>query len=290
MPKIAIIILLLELIMQIGIINNNYLLNILNNNILSVDSISLFNINNFSFYNSINESSVLNSQFSLQNNNIVKNLLLISSMLSLIIGTIVGLSQIKIKRLLAYSTISHIGFILLALAISTEQSIESLIFYIIQYTITNLNTFLIIIALSYIFYNSIIKQKNIILNTNGNYSLINKNISENADINFISEFKGQFFYNPLLSLSLSICLFSMAGIPPLIGFFSKQFVLYSAIQSGYYFMAIIAILVSVISASYYLKIIRILHTEVAEELQKDIISKEINTNIKVKLFNSKFLG
>src|SRR5215471_28417 len=284
MPKIAIIILLLELISQIGIINNNYLLDILNNKNFSVDSISLFNINNFSLYNSIIESSVLNSQFSLQNNNIVKNLLLISSMLSLIIGTIVGLSQIKIKRLLAYSTISHIGFILLALAISTEQSIESLIFYIIQYTITNLNTFLIIIALSYIFYNSIIKQKNIILNTNGNYSLINKNISENADINFISEFKGQFFYNPLLSLSLSICLFSMAGIPPLIGFFSKQFVLYSAIQSGYYFMAIIAILVSVISASYYLKIIRILHTEVEEN-----IINNTNNNINNNIFNSKYL-
>jgi NADH-ubiquinone oxidoreductase chain 2 len=64
----------------------------------------------------------------------------------------------------------------------------------------------------------------------------------------------------------------MAGIPPLIGFFSKQFVLYSAVQSGYYFMAIIAILVSVISASYYLKIIRVLHTETEE-----IISDETSS-------------
>jgi NADH-ubiquinone oxidoreductase chain 2 len=169
----------------------------------------------------------------------------------LLLGTIVGLSQIKIKRLLAYSTISHIGFILLALAISTEQSIESMIFYILQYTITNLNTFLILIALSYLFYDSMIKTNNI-----GNEKM---NIS---DINFISELKNQFSQNPLLSLGLSISLFSMAGIPPLIGFFSKQFVLSSAIQNGYYFMAIIAILVSVISASYYLKIVRVLHTEI----------------------------
>ena len=63
-----------------------------------------------------------------------------------------------------------------------------------------------------------------------------------------------------IELSLTICLFSMAGIPPLIGFFSKQFVLYAAIQNGYYFMSIVAIIVSVISASYYLKIIRVLHT------------------------------
>src|SRR5258708_5975423 len=74
------------------------------------------------------------------------------------------------------------------------------------------------------------------------------------DINYISELKGQFFLNPVLSITLTICLFSMAGIPPLIGFFSKQFVLYSAIQNGYYFMSIIAIIVSIISASYYLKI------------------------------------
>jgi NADH-ubiquinone oxidoreductase chain 2 len=184
---------------------------------------------------------------------VLKILLLISSLLSLIIGTVVGLAQTKIKRLLAYSTISHIGFILLALVINTEQSIESLIFYIIQYSLTNLNTFLIIIALGYIIQQSIINNSQILKN----------NLRETfSDIKFISELKGQFFSNPILSLSLSVCLFSMAGIPPLIGFFAKQFVLYSAIQNGYYFISIVAILVSVISASYYLKIIKVLHTEV----------------------------
>ena len=69
-----------------------------------------------------------------------------SSLFSLIIGTVVGLDKSKIKRLLAYSTISHIGFLLLALAVNSEQSIESFIFYIVQYSITNLNTFLIILA------------------------------------------------------------------------------------------------------------------------------------------------
>jgi NADH:ubiquinone oxidoreductase subunit 2 (subunit N) len=93
------------------------------------------------------------------------------------------------------------------------------------------------------------------------------------DINYISELKSQFFLNPILSISLTICLFSMAGIPPLIGFFSKQFVLYSAIQNGYYFMSIIAIIVSIISASYYLKIIKILFTE--EENTFDFNDKEL---------------
>ncbi len=176
--------------------------------------------------------------------NTINKLLLISSLFSLIIGTVVGLTQTKIKRLLAYSTISHIGFILLALAINSKQSIDSFIFYIIQYTITNLNTFLILLAIGYILYNK---------------TLINK--GSEKDIKFISELKGFFFSNPILSISLTICLLSMAGTPPLLGFFSKQFVLYSAIESGYYFMAISGILVSIISASYYLRIIRILHTE-----------------------------
>ena len=224
--------------------------------------------------------------------NVIKYLLLISSLLSLLLGTIVGLAQIKIKRLLAYSTISHVGFILLALSISTEQSIESLIFYIIQYTITNLNSFLIIIALSYIIYNSIQNNSKLCIASHveqqakvasaENFNNINKLNSLNKepqDINFISEFKGQFLSNPLLSLSLSICLFSMAGIPPLIGFFSKQFVLLSAIQSGYYFMAIIAILVSVISASYYLKIIRVLHTAPHPSEESEIETEKVESII-----------
>ena len=81
---------------------------------------------------------------------LIKNLLLLSSFLSLIIGTIVGLAQIKIKRLLAYSTISHVGFLLLALSINTEDSLESLLFYLIQYSFTNLNTFFILLSFGYI--------------------------------------------------------------------------------------------------------------------------------------------
>jgi len=238
MPKISILMLLLELQTQIGLFMVEELTSLSLN---ITDGITLIFEENISY--------------------MLKTLLLISSLLSLIIGTIVGLAQTKIKRLLAYSTISHIGFLLLALAINTEQSIDSLIFYIIQYSITNLNIFLILIALGYKIQESIIN--NIKLETiNSKYNKENKETI--TDINYISELKGQFFSNPLLSISFTICLFSMAGIPPLIGFFSKQFVLYSAVQNGYYFMAIIAILVSVISASYYLKIIKVLHTETEE--------------------------
>ena len=135
--------------------------------------------------------------------------LLVSSLLSLIIGTVVGLAQSRIKRLLAYSTISHIGFLLLALAINSEQSIESFIFYIIQYSVTNLNTFLIILALGYLnFFNKFNSNKKGF--RYGIYS-DSKNI-ENMDLRYITELTGQFMVNPILSLSLAVCLFSMAGI------------------------------------------------------------------------------
>ena len=77
---------------------------------------------------------------------------------------------------------------------------------------------------------------------------------------YINSLKGLFIKNPVLSLSLSICLFSFAGIPPLIGFFAKQQVLYSSNSAGYFFLSLTAIIVSVISAFYYLKIIKILQT------------------------------
>ena len=192
MPKISIIIFILELYTQIGIIGNSITLAEVKG---ILDTVNIIDLNQFSYPNRLVSSwpgSKAENTFYF-----LKNLLLISSLLSLIIGTVVGLAQSKIKRLLSYSTISHIGFILLALAINTEQSIDSLIFYIIQYSLTNLNTFLIIIALGYIINHS--------LPFNPLYK------GTERDIKFISEFKSQFYANPLLSICLTICLFSMAG-------------------------------------------------------------------------------
>ena len=79
-----------------------------------------------------------------------QTLLLVSSVLSFIVGSIVGLSQVRIKRLLTFSTINHVGFLLLALAVSTEESVEGFVFYLVQYSLTNVNTFLTILAFGYI--------------------------------------------------------------------------------------------------------------------------------------------
>ena len=83
--------------------------------------------------------------------------------------------------------------------------------------------------------------------------LLDKN---NSPIQLISQLKGYFYINPILSLSLIITIFSFAGLPPLIGFFAKQMVLSAALDKGYFFLSIIAILTSVIGAAYYLNIIK----------------------------------
>jgi len=172
--------------------------------------------------------------------------LLLSSLISLIIGTVVGLTQFRIKRLYAYSTISHVGFILLALSIHSIESIQAFIFYIMQYSISNLNAFILIISIGYSLYCYIYNDKD-------KNDLIDRN---NSPIQLISQLKGYYYINPLLALSLSITLFSFVGVPPLIGFFAKQMVLSAALDNGYIFMTLIAILTSVISAVYYLAVIK----------------------------------
>jgi NADH-ubiquinone oxidoreductase chain 2 len=172
--------------------------------------------------------------------------LLISSLLSLIIRTVVGLTQFRIKRLFAYSTVSHVGFILLALSISSIESIQAFLFYLTQYSISNLNLFVILVTIGFSFYFYVTNNKE-------ERDLTDKT---NSPVQLISQLRGYFYVNPYLALSLAITLFSFAGIPPLVGFFAKQMVLSAALDSGYVFLAIIGILTSVVSAVYYLNIIK----------------------------------
>jgi len=193
--------------------------------------------------------------------NSIFTILIISSFLSLLLGSILGLSQYRIKRILAFSTISHVGFLLLALGTNTYQSIESFIFYIIQYSLTSLTIFYILIAFGYI--------------------LPAKISSNRWSILTLSQLKGKLIYNTLLAWSFAICLFSMAGIPPCIGFFGKFLILLSAINApmGLNFMVLIAILTSVISTVYYLKIIKIIHFDSSEGNNSLSLSPIIQNNI-----------
>ncbi len=212
-------------------------------------------------------------------------ILLVSSLLSLVIGSILGLTQSRIKRLYAYSTISHIGFILLSLTICSIESFQAFVFYIMQYSISNLNAFILLISIGYCLF---------IYKYNENNKHDNLQDKNNSPIQLINDIKGFFYINPILSLSLAITLFSFIGVPPLIGFFAKQAILFSAINKGYIFMALIAILTSVISAVYYLVLIKQIFFEKPEyNIDSDFKnSTEIllqQWNPILKIFNNKFI-
>lgn len=216
----------------------------------------------------------------------LSNLMLIAALLSLLIGTIVGLAQSRIKRLLAYSTISHVGFLLLAIAINTEDSIESFIFYLIQYSLTSANAFFVLIAfgsLSLSLYN---EKSDTIKNATASTGRQNNDYnseSEYSPVQFISQLRGQFNVtnsdgslsaSPFLALAMSVILFSMAGIPPLVGFFAKQAVLLSAVKNGFIFLALVGIITSVISAAYYLRVIKVMIFDPYKSESESVIKSE----------------
>lgn len=177
-----------------------------------------------------------------------------SCFFSLVIGTILGLSQARIKRLLAYSTISHVGFILLALIVHTLDSYQAFLFYIIQYILTNLNAFMILIAMGFSLY---------LFYTN-NAEFNNLSEKNNSPIQLINQLKGFFTVNPTLSLCLVITMFSFIGLPPLVGFFGKLMVLTSALDNGKILLVLVAVLTSVIGAVYYLSVIKTVYFEEPE--------------------------
>lgn len=183
----------------------------------------------------------------------IKNIFLLSSLFSLIIGSVLGLTQSRIKRLFAYSTISHVGFILLALSINSTESIQSYIFYILQYSVSNLNAFIILITIGFTFYLYVYDKKEGSREGTEASGLTDRN---NSPIQLINQIKGYFYINPFIAISLGVTLFSFVGVPPMIGFFAKQMILSAALDNGYVFMSLVAILTSVIGAAYYLSLIK----------------------------------
>jgi len=212
------------------------------------------------------------------------SIFLFSSFLSLIIGSVLGLTQFKIKKLYAYSTISHIGFILLALCVHSVESIQAFLFYLIQYSLSNLNAFLVLILIGYTYINYEKKTKayNSISSIYRGYK---EKINNLSPIEYIDQLKGYFYLNPILAISLSITLYSFIGVPPLVGFFAKQMVLSSALDNGNMFMCLIAILTSVISAVYYLYIVKHMFFE-KSKFTLNISLKKI-LGIQMQEFNEK---
>ena len=163
----------------------------------------------------------------------IQNILIVLSVFSIFIGSFMGIRQKKFKRLFAYSTVSHIGFLLFALSSGSREGIQSLIIYIIIYMIMSLAIWNILISLR-------LKKKNILGV-------------------FLTDYNSLFYINPMLSLTFCIVLLSMAGIPPLLGFWVKLSVFISTINSSIYVGSICAILISSVSAFYYLRLVKLLY-------------------------------
>lgn len=157
------------------------------------------------------------------------NFLSFVSAFTIIIGTFGAIYQTRLKRLLAYSTISHVGFALLGVSTLSVSGFDSSIFYVVTYSLTNMVIFFILI---------------------GSYS------KNSFHLETIDDLKNLSNSSPISAFSLSILLLSLAGVPPLAGFFSKYFILMSLIDSSSYTLAVIAVLLSVVSAYYYLRLIK----------------------------------
>ena len=176
------------------------------------------------------------------------------SIASMIFGAVAAIGQKNLKRLMAYSSISHMGFALAGLAVGTNEGIQSSITYMSLYVIMNLS-----------FFSSLFMLK------------INQKYYETID-----DLSGLSKNHPLLSLAMLVSLFSLAGIPPLAGFFAKFYIFMAVIEQEMYFLAIVGLLSTVVAAFYYLRIIKTIYFD--EEKQK--YDKDHNLGLKLSLILS----
>ena len=158
-------------------------------------------------------------------------ILIFLSIASMLFGAIAAIGQTNLKRLIAYSSISHIGYALAGLATGSNEGIQSSVIYITIYILMNLG-----------FFSCLLMMKR-----------------NNEYYEDISDLSGLSKNHPLLSLSLLVILFSLAGIPPLAGFFAKFYIFKSVIEQSMYFLAIVGLLSTVVAAFYYLRIIKIIY-------------------------------
>jgi NADH-quinone oxidoreductase subunit N len=165
------------------------------------------------------------------------DLFMVLALLSIALGSVVALMQTNIKRMLAYSTISHIGFMMLGFVTGVITGYGSAVFYILVYILMSLSAFGMII-------------------------LLNK---QGFEADKISDFKGLSKHSPWFALMMLIIMLSMAGVPPFIGFYSKLFILQQVISAGFVTVAVIAVIFAVISAYYYLQVIKSMYFEDANK-------------------------
>lgn len=167
------------------------------------------------------------------------------AVLTMSVGNLIALKQDNIKRMLAYSSIAHAGYILVGFVAGNELGRAGILFYLLAYALMNIGAFTVVI-------------------------LLGRKGEENT---LISDYAGIGFRFPLLSAAMSIFLFSLAGVPPTAGFMAKVYVFSAAVKAGYYWLVVIAVLNSAVAAYYYLRVMVYMYfREPEREVRVDLFS------------------
>ncbi len=172
-----------------------------------------------------------------------QQIIVVASVLSMALGAFAALRQQNIKRLMAYSSIGNVGYVLLGLASGSEKGIEAVVFYLAIYLVMTLGVFATILMM---------KRRDIML--------------EN-----ISDLAGLARSQPMMAFAMLIFMFSLAGIPPLAGFWGKLYIFIAAVEAKLYIPAVLGVLASVVSSYYYLRVVKVMYfDEPAEALDRPI--------------------
>ena len=191
-----------------------------------------------------------------------QGMLIILAVLSMALGNVVAIAQTNLKRMLAYSTISHMGFLLLGILSGTLDGYSSGMFYVIAYVLMTLGSFGMILLLSRAGFEA-----------------------ENID-----DFRGLNRRSPWYAFLMLVIMFSLAGIPPTIGFFAKLAVLQAALNAGLVWLVVFAVLMSVIGAFYYLRVVRLMYMDEPQDLAAIIVRPEMAVLLSINAFAVLVLG
>ena len=164
-------------------------------------------------------------------------MLIIMAVLSLAIGNITAIAQTNLKRMLAYSAISHMGFLLLGILSGTPEGFAAAMFYVIVYVMTTLGAFGMILLLS----------------------------RDGFEAEELNDYRGLNQRSPWYAAMMLLLMFSMAGVPPVVGFYAKLSVLWAVVEAGYVWLAVVAVMFSLIGAFYYLRIVKLMYFDAPQD-------------------------
>ncbi|MBR9974215.1 MAG: NADH-quinone oxidoreductase subunit N [Bacteroidetes bacterium] len=192
----------------------------------------------------------------------MNTVLAILAVASMLVGNIVAIAQSNVKRMLAYSSIAHAGYMLIGITAGGEVSMAGVLFYLISYVFTNLGAFGII-------------------------SMIENAEQQGTDL---ENFRGLYYRRPLHAVLMGVFMFSLIGIPPLAGFFGKYYIFIAAIEKGYTWLTIVGVVTSMISVYYYLRVVVLMFFQTSEETTRPAVAIDGTVALLISAFGVLIVG